>query len=200
MFTFYVFRRAPCPALFLKVKNAPCLLLKFKIAPCPFLEGKNTPCLFSEMKKEPCPFSTISRDRKLDSCRKSENATWKVRVQKNSCTQNSRFCIKTPFCFYLEKHLIKEVNNFWCRDRDCASTATHSSEKFNTRMFLNIYFKIAPLLPQKCLIWPLTAISFLHEKVLTERVGLLLMTQSELCVDCYRIRWGIQLKGSLKHF
>ena len=86
--------------------------------------------------------------------------------------KNSRFWVKTPFCFYMEKHLIKEVNNFWCCDCDCASTATRSSEKFNTRMFLNSYFKIVPLFPQKRLISPLTAILFLHEKVLTERVGM----------------------------
>ena len=96
--------------------------------------------------------------------------------------KNSRFCVKTPFCFYMEKHLIKEVNNFWCRDR--VSTAAYSSEKFNTRMFLNIYFKIVPLLPQKRLISPLIAILFLHEKVLTERVVVLLVVQSGLCVDC----------------
>ena len=75
VFMFCVFRRAPRPALFLKIKNGPCLLLKVKIAPCPFLEVKNAPCLFSEMKNKPCPFSTNSKVRKLDSCRKSENAT-----------------------------------------------------------------------------------------------------------------------------
>ena len=99
----------------------------------------------------------------------------------------------------MEKHLIKELNNFWCHDRDCASTVPHSSGKFNTIMFLNIYFKIVPLLPQKRLISPLTAILCLHEKVLTERVGVLLMVQSRLCVDCCRIIWGIQQKGSLTH-
>ena len=75
VFMFYVFRRAPRPALFLKVKSAPCFLLKVKIAPCPFLEDKNAPCLFSEMKNNPCSFSTISGARKLNSCWKSENAT-----------------------------------------------------------------------------------------------------------------------------
>ena len=74
VFIFCVFRRAPRPTLFLKVKNAPCLFLKVKIAPCPFLEVKNVLCLFSGMKNKPCPFSTISRTRKLDSCWKSENA------------------------------------------------------------------------------------------------------------------------------
>ena len=72
-----------------------------------------------------------------------------------SAFKNSRFCFETPFSFYMEKHLIKEVNNFWCRDCDCASTVIHSFEKFNTRMFLNIYFKIVSLLPQKHLISPL---------------------------------------------
>ena len=115
-------------------------------------------------------------------------------------SKNAKFCLQLPFCFFQEKHLIKGVINFWCRDRDCASTATHSPEKFNTRMFLNIYFKIVPLLPQKCLISPLTAILFLHEKVLIERIGVLLMAQSGLCVDCYRVMLGIQQKGSLKHF
>ena len=91
------------------------------------------------------------------------------------------------------------MNNFWCPDPDCGSTASHSSEKFNTRMFLNIYFKIVPLLPQKRLISPPTAILFLYEKVLTERIGMLLMAQSGMCVDCYRIMWRIQQKGSLKH-
>ena len=114
--------------------------------------------------------------------------------------KNIRFCVKTPFCFYMEKHLIKEVNYLRCRDCDCVLTTTHSSEKFNTRMFLNIYFKILPLLPQKRLISPLTAILFLHEKVLTEKVGVLLMAQSGLCVDCCRVMWGIQHKYSLKHF
>ena len=61
VFMFYVFRRAPRPALFLKVKNAPCLplkvkiapflLLKVQIAPCPLLEVKNVPCLFFRNKK-----------------------------------------------------------------------------------------------------------------------------------------------------
>ena len=43
--------------------------------------------------------------------------------------KNSRFCVKMPFCFYMEKHLIKEVNNFWWRNCDCASTAAHSNLK-----------------------------------------------------------------------
>ena len=75
VFMFCFFRRASCPALFLKVKNAPCLLLKVKIAPCLFLEVKNAPCLFSKMKNNLCPFSTIIRARKLDFYRKSKNAT-----------------------------------------------------------------------------------------------------------------------------
>ena len=107
--------------------------------------------------------------------------------------KNNRFCTKTPFCFYMEKHLIKEMNNFWYSDHDCASTVAHSSEKFNTRMFLNNYFKIPPSPSRnKRLISPSTAtILFLHGKVLTGRVGVLLMAQSGLCIDSYRIIWGI---------
>ena len=89
--------------------------------PALFLKVKNAPCTFSGMKNKPCPFPTISRARKT-----------------------TDFCSKTSFCFYVEKHLIKEVKNFWCHDRDCVSTATHSSKKFNTRMFLNIYLKTVP--------------------------------------------------------
>ena len=106
---FYVFPRAPHPALFLKVKNAPCLLLKVNIAPCLFLEVKNAPCLFlevknapylfSEMKNKPCPFSTISRVRKLDFCRKSENATSKVCFRKNSCTQKQQILRQNTILF-----------------------------------------------------------------------------------------------------
>ena len=75
VFMFYVFRRALRPALFPKVINAPCLLLKVKIAPCPFFRSQKCTLPFSEMKNKPCPFSTINRVRKLDSCRKSDNAT-----------------------------------------------------------------------------------------------------------------------------
>ena len=103
--------------------------------------------------------------------------------------ENSRFWVKMSFCFYMEKHLIKEVNNLWCRDHDSVSTATCSSEKFNSRMFLNIYFKIVPLLPQKCLISPLTAVLFLHEKAFTEKSAQLLMVQ--VFVDCCRVMRGI---------
>ena len=60
-------------------------------------------------------------------------------------SKTADFVLKHHFVFFLmEKHLIKEVNNFWCHNYDCASTAAHSSEKFNTRMFLNIYFKTVP--------------------------------------------------------
>ena len=114
--------------------------------------------------------------------------------------KNSIFCAKMPFCFYMEKHLIKEVNNFWYHGHGCASTAAHSSEKINTRMFLNNYFKTVSPFSLKHLISPPTAILFLHWKVLTERDGVHLMVQSGLYVDCYRIMWGIQQKCSLKHF
>ena len=75
---------APCPFF----KSQKCALSSFKSQNCaqPVLEVKNAPCLYSEMKNKPCPFSTISRARKLDSCRKLENAIWKVCVWKNSCT------------------------------------------------------------------------------------------------------------------
>ena len=109
VFMFYVFWRAPRPALFLKVKNAsclflkvkiaPCLLLKIKITPCPFLEVKNAPCLFSEIKNKPYPFSIISMAIRLDSCRKLENATWKVCVRKNSCTQKQQLLRQNAILF-----------------------------------------------------------------------------------------------------
>ena len=109
VFVFYVFRRGSHPALFLKVKNAPCLLSKSKLrpalflevknAPCLFSEVKNAPCLFSEMKNKPCPFSTICRMRKLVSCRKSKNATWKVCVRKNSCTQKQQILRQNVILF-----------------------------------------------------------------------------------------------------
>ena len=51
--------------------------------------------------------------------------------------KNNRFCAKTPFCFYMEKNLIKEVNNFWCCDCNFASTAAHLSEKLNTEAFIS---------------------------------------------------------------
>ena len=89
-----------------------------------------------------------------------------------------------PFCFCIEKHLKKEVNNFWYHN--CASTAAHSSEKCNTRMFLNNYFKIVPPFQQKRLILLPTAILIFHVKVLTERVGVLLMALSGLYIDSYR--------------
>ena len=100
-------KNAPCP--FLKVKIAPCLLLKVKIAPClflevkiapyPFLEVKIAPCLFSEMKNKLCPFSTISKARELDSCRKSENATWKVCVRKNSRIHKQQILFQNAILF-----------------------------------------------------------------------------------------------------
>ena len=151
------------------------------------------------MKNKPCPFPPSVGRESMIPAENQKMLLEKYASERIPALKNSRFCVKTPFCFYMEKHLIKEVNNFWCCDRDWASTATHF-EKFNRRMFLNIYFKIVSILPQKRLIPPLTAILFLHDKVLTERVGMLLIAQSRLCVDCYRIMWGIQQKGSLKQF
>ena len=42
----------------------------------------------------------------------------------------------------MKKHLLKEVVNFWWRNQDCLSIAAELWEKFNTRVFLNIYFRI----------------------------------------------------------
>ena len=36
----------------------------------------------------------------------------KYAPEKIPALKNNRFCAKTPFCFYMEKHLIKEVNKF----------------------------------------------------------------------------------------
>ena len=68
----------------------------------------------------------------------------KYASEKIPALKNNRFCSKTPFCFYTDKHLIKEVNNFWYSDHDCTPTAAHSSEKFNAKMFLNNYCKTVP--------------------------------------------------------
>ena len=165
-----------------------------------FKKVKNAPCYFSEMKNKPCPFSTISKARKLDCCQISRNATWKVCVQKNSCTQKQQILRQNAILFLHGETFNKEVNNFWYCDCDCALTAAHSSEKLNLRMIFNNYFKTVPSFPQKRLIWPPTTILLLHGEVLTERLnGVLLMVQSELCIDSYRIIWGIQQKDSLNY-
>ena len=161
--------------------------LEFRNVPCTFLEVKTKPFPLLQVKSKPCSLIIISRARKPDFCRKSRNALWKNMRSENSCIQKQQILRQNAIFFQHGETLIKQMNNFWCCDRDCALTATHSSEKFNTRMFINIHFKIVSPLPQKRLMSPLTAILFLYWKVLTERVGTLLMLRSGLCVDCYRI-------------
>ena len=101
------------------------------------------------MKSKPCQFSTISRTKKLYSDQKSWNVTWKICVWKILALRNSRFCAKTSFCFKMKKHLLKEMNYFWCRDHDYALIPVDLSENFHTRMVLNFYFKTVPPPPSK---------------------------------------------------
>ena len=61
-----------------------------------------------------------------------------------SSRENSRFYGKPPFCFFKEKHILKEVLGFWWLNQDCASTSAELCKEFNTRVFLNNYF-ITPL-------------------------------------------------------
>ena len=88
---FYVLQRVLRPAFFLIVKIAP--------------------CSFSEMKNKPCPFPTIRRARFLPKIVKCYLKS--MRLRKISALKNSRFCTKKRFCFYMEKHLIKEVIFFF---------------------------------------------------------------------------------------
>ena len=89
---------------------------------------------------------------------------------------------------------------FWFHDCDCVSVAKNSSKKFNTRMPLNIYFKTIPPTHQQGngILLP-TTILFLYVKIFTERGVQVLMVRPGLYIDCCRIMWGIQYKGSLKH-
>ena len=108
-----------------------------------------------------------------------------------------KFLHSKPADFALKCHFLsswrklKEMNIFWCHNQNCAWIPTHSSEIFNTRMLLNIYFKTASPIPQKCLISPPNAILFLHGEAFTERGGRLLKVLSRLCIDCCRIIQGI---------
>ena len=71
----------------------------------------------------------------------------------NCCTQKQQILCQNAILFLDgEKHLLKDLNNFWYRDRDFASVAEHSSENFSTKMLLYIYFKTVSPLPQKHLI------------------------------------------------
>ena len=119
---------------------------------CFYGKVKNKPFSFLEVKSKPNFFSAISRARKPDFCRKLRNTIWKECFRKIHALKNTRFCAKTPFCFLMEKHLLKNLNNFLCCDHDCASITAHSSENFNTRILIYIYFKTVLLLPQKHLI------------------------------------------------
>ena len=102
---------------------------------------------------------------------------------------------------YWKKYWLKELVCFWWRNQDCVSIATELCEEFKRRVLLSIFYRISPhLFPWK---WPIlwyTAILFLHGKAFTKRGVQFLMVRLGLCVDCCRIMWGIQLKGSLKHF
>ena len=42
----------------------------------------------------------------------------------------------------MEKYLMKEVVNFRWHNQDCASIAANLCEEFNTKVLLNIYFRI----------------------------------------------------------
>ena len=97
---FCIFRRAPrptlflkvknAPCLFLKVKNAPCLLLKVKIAPCSFLEVKNAPCVFFKNEKKIAALFLPSVERKNWILAENRKMLLEICVQKNSCTQKQQ--------------------------------------------------------------------------------------------------------------
>ena len=68
------------------------------------------------------------------------------RIPSPSYHENRRFNAPPPFCFFIEKYLLKEVVDFKWRDQDCACSAAELCEEFNTKVLLNTYCRI-PLLP-----------------------------------------------------
>ena len=51
-----------------------------------------------------------------------------------SYRKNGSFYDALPFCFFIEKYLLKEVVDFRWHDQDCASIAAELCEEFNAKV------------------------------------------------------------------
>ena len=51
--------------------------------------------------------------------------------------EKGRFYDTPPFCFFMEKYLLKEVVDFRWRDQEYASIVVELCEEFNTKVLLN---------------------------------------------------------------
>ena len=106
---FYVFRRAPHPARFSKVKNVPCFFLKVKTAPSLFLEVKNAPSRFLEvknklfpfleMKSKSCPFFHHYQGKESGFLQKVVKYYLKSMCLENSCAHKQQILIQNTILF-----------------------------------------------------------------------------------------------------
>ena len=67
-----------------------------------------------------------------------------------SYRENGRFYHRPPFCFFMQKYLLKEVMDFSWRDQDCALIAAELGEEFNTKVpFKHLFQNSSPPLSLK---------------------------------------------------
>ena len=80
--------------------------------------------------------------------------------------ENGRFYDTLPFCFFMEKCLLKPVVHFrWC-DQDWASFVAELCKEFNAKVLLNIYFSILapPSFRENIWVYDTRPFSFLIKK------------------------------------
>ena len=107
----------------------------------------------------------------------------------------------TAILFLHGKVLMKELVCFWSCNQDFASIATELYEKFNRRVLLNIYFRIPPdLFPWKEANFMINCHFVSSWKSIYRKRCSVLDGVIGLCIDCCRIKWGFQHKGSLNLF